>query len=501
MQYDNPLLKFQPKSTLLSSWCVALGLIVTLVSLLFALPQHIFIPGSPTFIATLGLIALWRYLWGALHMVRALLYRLWVWPAIRRSADTCTKKPRHLTVVVLSYRIAPEVNSLVYRNLFDEAARFGVPVRIVASVASRAEKDLIERMMAEHPYRRKVELIILLQDGTGKRSAIASALEHIRNLGCPRESVTILMDGDTLLSAGTFSKTASVLMDDAQVGALTTENIPLVAGASYHREWYRLRMTQRHMYMCSQALSSRVLVLTGRFSVFRSEIAYHKNFAAMLNHDALHTGQGKVKMLTGEDKSSWRWVVERGYKLLYVPDTPIYSLEELPGKGFFRSTTSLMLRWFGNMIRGGARALRVDRQKVGFFAYLTFLDQRVSKWTTLVAPVFFSLAALLHDVRFLFIYLLWLIVSRTLYTLMLGLVAGRWNPWFVPLLVYTQIWGSWLKIRVSFNPGKQAWTRQGISIGGDSWLSTLSWLASLLFFVFLVAWLSGVHLPAQRFIL
>ena len=37
-------------------------------------------------------------------------------------------------------------------------------------------------------------------------------------------------------------------------------------------EWHKLRFAQRHINMCSMALSKRVLTMTGRMSVFRATV-------------------------------------------------------------------------------------------------------------------------------------------------------------------------------------------------------------------------------------
>ena len=52
----------------------------------------------------------------------------------------------------------------------------------------------------------------------------------------PRGSVLALMDGDTLVPEGTFDRTVPFLVADPELGALTTDNVPLVAGSPISRE-------------------------------------------------------------------------------------------------------------------------------------------------------------------------------------------------------------------------------------------------------------------------
>jgi glycosyltransferase Alg8 len=116
-------------------------------------------------------------------------------------------------------------------------------------------------------------LHLLPQDGTGKRSAMRVGLELFARLRPPTGAQVVLMDGDTLLTPGSLSATCRMLASQPDVGAVTTHNEALVRGTSLAREWYRLRMAQRHVLMGSVSLSRRLLVLTGRFAVFRAEVA------------------------------------------------------------------------------------------------------------------------------------------------------------------------------------------------------------------------------------
>src|SRR5207302_9260730 len=126
-------------------------------------------------------------------------------------------------------------------------------------------------------------------------------------------AIVVLMDGDTVIPEGTFDRTVPFLVADPELGALTTDNIPLVAGSAISREWYRLRMRNRHELMSSLSLSKRVLVLTGRLSLFRAEIALSPEFIAAVGHDgAYHWRLGRIGMLTGDDESRWCGALRRG---------------------------------------------------------------------------------------------------------------------------------------------------------------------------------------------
>jgi mannuronan synthase len=488
-----------------SGAAIALFLWLALILTLFALlPERVLTPGDTAFLATLGFLGVWRWGWGGFHILRAFAFTRLVFPRIRARAEADpTTRARHVAVVILSWKMGDEMNAAVCGNLFRDILDYGGGGTVVAAVSSQQDIAIISAMHRQIDSHGQIRLAFTLQDGTGKRSAMADALERLREMGVPPDCPGILMDGDTLVQPGLIRATAPILLHQPRVGALTVDNVPLVAGSTLDREWYRLRMAQRHVYMTSMALSGRVLVLTGRWSMFRTQILTDPNFAANLQEDVLHHPRlGRIVMLTGDDKSTWRWVVEQGWEVTYVPDAVIYCLESLPGKGFLTDTIGLQKRWFGNMVRGGVKALKLGPRRLGLFTWLALLDQKVSMWTPLFGITFFGVAGLLHNPLFFLIFLLWVTVTRTAHSLLMGLVSMRWHPVFPLLIYYGQVVGAAIKIYVSHNPNVQKWTRQ--NTGGDAAAlprsdSRLLLVGSLVGFAAIVAVLTGVTMETNRF--
>ena len=485
----------------MACWLGAIGGLIALI------PARALDPADVAFLATMGAVGVWRWSWGGLHLLRALIYVRHTFPMIRRRAEAdLTVAGRHVGAVVLSWKMGDEMNAAVYGNLFRDILDNGGGGTVVAAVSSEQDMALISHVHSMIDMRGEIRLAFTLQDGSGKRAAMADALARLREMGLPPDCPSILMDGDTLVAPGLIRATAPILLHQNAVGALTVDNTPLVAGRTIDREWYRLRMAQRHVTMSSMAMSGRVLVLTGRWSMFRSQILTDANFAANLLRDVVHHPRlGQIIMLTGDDKSSWRWVVEQGWEVTYVPDAGIYCLESLPGKGFLRDTIGLQKRWFGNMVRGGAKAMRLGPRKLGWFTYLALLDQKVSMWTPLLGIVFFGLAGLLHDPVFFVIFLLWITLTRSLHAGLTGLISGRWHPIFPALTYYGQVVGAGIKIFVNHNPNVQKWTRQntgGASADRAAMVradSKLMLAASLAGFVALVVMLTNVTATTNRF--
>jgi glycosyltransferase Alg8 len=357
-------------------WVALLGAVLLLFGLLpHDLADQVAIEG----VIALGAIGLWRWGWGGVHLLRAYLYRRLVFPRLRAEAET-VRLPPAVYVIVTSYRIEPDMNAAVYRRLLAGVAAMGVPARIVACVTDPADAQVLgAAFTATADLPEGTTLDLLVQDGTGKRAAMADALALVMRLRPPPHAQLVLMDGDTLLNPGDLSRSCRFLAAYADVGAVTTDNRPLVKGSVLTREWYRLRMAQRDVLMSSMALSGRVLVLTGRFSVMRMEVARLPDFAQAVAHDSIvHWRLGPIQMLTGDDKSSWFVVLKAGWKMLYLPDVRVDCAEELPPGGWWRSTSALMLRWYGNMARNNGRSLALGPRRIGWFTWLCLLDQRIA---------------------------------------------------------------------------------------------------------------------------
>jgi glycosyltransferase Alg8 len=413
------------------------------------------------FLLPFGVIGIWRWSWAGTHLVRALIYKRIVFPRLRaRSASA--QPPSHLYVLVTSYRMRAEMNSAVYGRLFAEIAAYGVPTMIVAAITSATDERVISRAFTrQRGLPEGCRIAFQRQKGTGKRDAMAQALRTIARQSLASDAQVILMDGDSLIGADTLRKSCQALAASPEVGAVTTENLPLVSGDAITREWYRLRMAHRDVLMSSLALSRKLLVLTGRFSVFRAEIAGSAEFIAAIERDHVdHWRLGRIAMVTGDDKSTWFMVLRHGWKMLYLPDAHIQPLEELPPGGFFLSTTQLMLRWYGNMARGNFRAVPLGPQACGWFTWTCLIDQRISPWTSLIGPTTMCIAAYLHSYGYVLAYLLWVLLSRSIICIAYWGVSGRFHPLFPFLLYYNQFCGAWIKLYAFFHPYRQKWTRQ-----------------------------------------
>src|SRR5260370_4713408 len=169
--------------------------------------------------------------------------------------------------------------------------------------------------------------------------------------------------------------------------------------------------------------------------------------------------------------------------MLYVPDVAVCCLEKSPHQGFCERTIALMLRYFGNMTRNNTRAVQLGPRRIGYFTWLALVDQRLSPWTSLWGPVSAVALALFYDARVLPIYVCWVLLTRTAQCAIYGSFRLSFHPLFTFLQFYNQIVGAAVKVAVSFNPDKQAWTRQSTGNGTAAYHASsavLMWLSLLL---------------------
>lgn len=417
-------------------------------------------------VLVLGTIGLWRYSWAAINFARAATYVLWTYPHNRARVEktyATRTVPAHAYFMVTTYKIELRTTTRVYRSIFEAAAKSRGGATIVASVVDGADLRIIRELFARmQPQMPTVKLLIDQIPGTGKRDAIARSLRIISREAPSARDVLIFVDGDSCVPLDLVERTAP-FFTDPHVGALTTDEAVEILDAPLFRDWFDLRFMQRQVMMCSMAMSKRVLTLTGRMSVFRADLATDPTFIRQVQNDFIdHWRLGRVTFLTGDDKSTWYWLLSRGFQMTYLPDLRSLSMETQPLPGFGESAVTLMKRWFGNMMRTNSRALALGPRRIGLFTWWSILDQRVTVWTTLAGPSAVLLTTILVDPIALPAYVAWVLFTRYVFCWALSLFRGGGFPiTFPPLLYFGQILGAAVKSSVMFRLDQQRWTRQG----------------------------------------
>lgn len=457
-------------------------------------------------IVVLGFIGIWRYSWAGVNILRAAYFLKVAHPRRRQNAESAyalQPQKAHAFFLTTTYKIAPEISARVYRSVFAAAANSQGGATVVASVVDASDMRLIRHVFSSMPVNMSnVKLVFDRIAGTGKRDALAVSLRTIAK-HCPtRRDIVIFVDGDSCVPEDVVERSAAYFVDDA-IGALTTDETSEATGGQLFKDWFDLRFSQRQMMMCSMGLGERVLTLTGRMSVFRADLATHPEFVAAVQTDYIdHWRLGRVNFLTGDDKSTWFWLLKNGYKMAYLPDVRTISIETQPRESFVSSAIVLMTRWFGNMLRTNGRALALSPSRIGLFTWWSILDQRVSMWTTLVGPVSLLLASVFVDPLVLLLYFSWVMFTRYIYCAIISLFRGRYFPITYPFLLYFgQIVGALVKSFILFRLDRQKWTRQNTTSVGSKNANRLLPSGTLSFYlhslavywlVFGVAWIAGI---------
>ena len=201
----------------------------------------------------------------------------------------------------------------VYQAAIAEAIRYGRPVTIVASLVELADQRLIKHVFQRMAPPPEVRLMLVRRPAVGKRHAMACSLRAVSRCRPPADAAVMMVDGDTLLPPGCLSRSLPFLQLLPEVGGITTDEDCVVDNGPVLQAWHRLRFAQRHLLMSSMALSRRLLVLTGRMSIFRGPVATDPSFIEAVEADYIdHWRLGRVQLLTGEDKSTWFWLLNAG---------------------------------------------------------------------------------------------------------------------------------------------------------------------------------------------
>jgi len=422
----------------------------------------------------LGGIGCWRWSWFLLQSGRAIAYRYWAFPRIRRAAERAVSERGpvpEVTILAVTYREKLWITQAVFESVYRELSALNAlsrPPRLVVATGCDADDAAIQRIHEEccerfhsQPGGQWPPELVLLRGDTGKRPAIASALREIAAANPHPDGVVLFMDGDTMLQAGLLRKVLPMFRLRPDVSAVTTDENGWVQGPRWFAEWISLRFGLRHRTMCSIALSGRLLCLTGRLSVFRASVAVDPTFLQQIECDSIqHWLWGSFEMLSGDDKSTWFWLAARQRRMLYLPDVVTTTLEVVEGSAIKRALANVR-RWSGNSLRHSWRAFKLGPRKLGWFCWYSLLDQRLAIWTVLVGPLFAMFALLTGHFGIAAGYFLWVLLSRVAHASISWRHGRRFSAWYLPLQILSDWTIALTKAWVLFHPAKQNWLNRG----------------------------------------
>jgi glycosyltransferase Alg8 len=465
-------------------------------------PNNIWDGAAGHIIVVLGTLGTWRYSWWFTHFIRAQIYQRSVFPRTRRKADRLWNsgwRPERLYFMMTTFNEQRETTEKVILSIIREAREVSVPTTVFVGTAVSFDEEVIETTINLFAKDLDLEVIFVRQNQQGKRIAMGLALRAMSRKEVASDSPVVFMDGDSILAPGCLRKCLPIFHLYPKVHALTTNEKSIVFGHNWMQKWFDLRLAQRHMVMHSHALSKKVLTLTGRMSIFRAAKTVEAGFISMVESDNLnHWLWGRFRFLSGDDKSTWYWLVRERAQMLYIPDALVYTVDHVDPGTLYKRVVQNMLRWSGNMLRNGARVIALGPKHVGPFIWWCVVDQRLVMWTTLVGPIAMVLASIVISPLVFWAFLIWVLTSRLLLSMAFFYYHGRIDMSFPFILFANQIVGAVIKIYVLFRLPQQRWANRGdqrINFGiGSAWrikklmatYITFLYVSIFVFFIFTI---------------
>lgn len=466
-----------PRTIVGASWSghlVMLALLVAGITFLIRIvgdPQVWFLRRLEVLI-TLGGIACWRWSWFIVQNLRAVAYRYYAFPRLRRQAREAVARVGNVpevTILAATYYEKPWITEAVFTSIFSELKSLkGLSRKPKVIVVTGCDNDDLNIrkiysqfcQSSEPPGFWPPELVLLRED-TGKRAALALGMREVARDNPDKDGVVLIMDGDTILQPGLLEKTLPVFRISPPVAAVTTNETGRVRGPTWFAEWTSLRFGLRHRTMCSIALSGKLLCLTGRLSAFRASVVTDPSFCAQVECDRIdHWYWGPFDMLSGDDKSTWFWLAAHKQRMLYVPDAMATTIEVVDGLGIKRAYANIR-RWSGNSVRHCWRAIKLGPRRLGWFPWWSLVDQQLAMWTVLFGPSVALLTVMSGRYEIAAGYLLWVMCSRVCHSAIAWRQSRRLSLFYIPLQVISDWTAALTKLWVLFHPAKQSWLNRG----------------------------------------
>jgi len=453
-----------------------IGLLVSLCVIgLNQLPNRIWDPSVERFTYVIGVLGIWRYGWWFTHLIRARVYGHLVYPRLASAAremwDTGWR-PRHMHFMMTTFREDRQITEHVIRGIVTQIREAGVPGTIWLGSGDIYDERLIEDHLRLIASDLDITLRIVRQNVPGKRIAISLVLRAMSRGDMRDDDLVTFMDGDFVIAPGSLKLCLPLFAVDPELQALTTHEAVLVRNVWWMQAFLNMRFAQRHMVMQSHALSGRVLTLTGRMSVFRASHVMTNEFIRLLEADYLDNWLwGNFRFLSGDDKSTWYYMLMHGCKMLYVPDATGYTIEIVKGSPYTRMIENLR-RWSGNMLRNGTRAIKLGPRKMPIFIWWCLVDQRIAMWTMLISPTLAVVAGIVVGIGYLETYLIYMILTRLIISIVFFGYSRRVDLNFIWILYVDQFMNASIKIFILWRLAQQKWANRGDQKSG---FSSIGW--------------------------
>lgn len=434
-----------------------------------------------------GLFGVWRYGWWLNHLLRSWVYRFIVFPKRRIQANALWDagwRPQRLFFMMTTFQELQNTTEIVLQSILDECKTLSVPVKLFIGTGTDSDEAIIANFFAQRGSSCAFEVIMVRQKRPGKRYAIGETLRAMLRQGLCAEDLVVFMDGDTFFAPGCLRLCLPFFPLYPKMHALTThEDVLLVQGPTWVKKWLEMRFAQRDFTMQSHALSNKILTLTGRMSIFRGQYLCEPEFIQIVENDHLqHWLWGDYRFLSGDDKSTWYYLLKAGADMFYIPDALTVTIEYIHGNGLDRMKENLR-RWNGNTLRNGARAMQLGPKTTGFFIWWCLVDQRCAIWTMLLGHMMIIVLAVKSSMAFFWLAILRIAFSRLCMAGILFTHAKRIDMSFPFLLYINQLVSMLIKVHIVFRLPQQRWKNRGnqhAGYAGQQQVKMKSWVATYL---------------------
>lgn len=428
-----------------------------------SLPNNIWDAERGQWILVMAYLGIWRYVWWTTHFTRAVVFSKSVFPQLRERSDQLWKagwRPQELVFMLTTFYEERTVTERVILSIIREVERVGVPARIFVGSGTDYDEKIIEQSVNRFGKNANIEVFFIRQNQPGKRMAIGLTLRAISRRKVHRDTPIIFIDGDTILSPQCLDRCLPMFRLNPKLHAMTTDEQPILYAPKWVRRWFALRFAQRHMVMQSHSLSKKVLTLTGRMSIFRAAKVLEPDFVRLIEADCLdHWLWGRFRFLSGDDKSTWYALLLQGAEMLYVPDATVWTVDTIQENVNERMKQNL-LRWSGNMLRNGARAIALGPRRVGWFIWWCIVDQRIAMWTSLAAPLAMISAGFIVDAKYWTSYILWVLLTRLFLSCLIWYHDRRLEMSYPFMLYLNQMANAAVKVYLLFRLPNQRWANR-----------------------------------------
>ena len=461
-------------------------------------------------LVSFGVIGSWRYCWWLNHVIRSLIYGRFIFPRRRVKANQLWAsgwRPKRLIFMMTTFKELQTTTEIVLQSIMDECNQINVPVQLFIGTGAESDETIIENFFAKQKKTIPIEVITVRQKLPGKRYAIGETMRAIIRHGLEVDDLVIFMDGDSYFESGCLRLCLPFFPLYPNMQALTTHEKSIVkSGPAWLKKWLDMRFAQRDLTMQSHALSNKILTLTGRMSIFRGKHLCEPAFINSIENDHLkHWLWGDYRFLSGDDKSTWYYLLKEGADMFYIPDATAVTIEYINGSALDRMKENLR-RWSGNTLRNGARAIALGPRRVGYFIWWCLIDQRCAIWTMLIGHMTIIILAFSISPSFILSALIWIAFSRLCLSLMLFIHARRIEMSFPFLIYINQFMTTITKIYILFRLPQQRWKNRGDQCSGyetqlgwklRSWMATyLTIFYCVCCFLVVLMSLKMVSLPA-----